>query len=91
MKMALKCAKPLPDDAQFTVQLSDSLIGRQKTESNLSPQAQTCLSVGVTLLGTQIGLLFAKSSKPPTALNFTIADVPREDGSRGQLVFHFKR
>jgi len=89
--MALKCAKPLPDEAQFTVMLSDSLTGSQKTESNLSPEAQTCLSSGAWLLGVQVGLLFAQASKPPTALNITIADLPREDGSRGQLVFRFKR
>jgi len=89
--MALKCAKPLPDQAQFTVRLSDSLTGPQKPESNLSPEAQTCLANGAWLLGMQISLLFAQASTPPTALAITIADLPREDGSHGQLVFHFKR
>lgn len=89
--LALKCAKPLPDDAQLTFTLSDSLTGPARTESNLSGDAQSCMSTGLKLLGMQLFILFAQTDKPPTAINITIADLPREGGTRGTLVFHFKR
>jgi hypothetical protein len=81
----------LPDDAQLTVTLSESLTGATRSESNLSREAQTCMATGLQLLGMQLGLLFAQTEKPPRAVNITIADLAREDGTRGSLVFHFRR
>jgi len=89
--IALKCAKPLPDDAQFTLYLSESLTGSTHNDSNLSQEAQSCMSLGLQLLGMQLTMVFAQTDKPPAALNIIIADLPREGGSRGSLVFHFKR
>ena len=88
--IAKKCAKPLPDAAQFTFYLSASLTSPGRAESNLSPEAERCMTSALRLLGLQISLLFMQSAKPPTALHIVIADLPREDGTRGQLAFHFK-
>ena len=88
--VAQKCAKPLPDAAEFTVYLPKALTDSSRTETNLSPEAQSCMTTGLGLMGMQLSLLFAQSSKPPAALHITIADLPRADGARGQLVFHFR-
>jgi hypothetical protein len=88
--IAAKCAKPLPDDAQFTVYLATSLTGAPRTESNLGREAQACMQTSLQLLAMQLTLVFAQIQKPPATLNITIADLPRDDGTRGTLAFHFK-
>jgi hypothetical protein len=49
------------------------------------------MSTGLKLLSVQLFLMFAQTETSPTAVNITIADLPREGGGRGALVFHFKR
>jgi serine protease Do len=89
--IALKCAKPLPDDAQVTLTLPKQLGSEAQTESNLTREAETCMTTSLRLLALQLSLVFSQAAKPPAAITFTIADLPREDGSSGTLAYHFKR
>jgi serine protease Do len=90
--VAVKCAKPLVDDAQVTVKLPAlPTSAALAIETNLPSDARDCMSASLSLIGPQIAAIFAQLDKPPSELRLTFADLPREDGATGTLLYRFKR
>ncbi|RYZ04924.1 MAG: trypsin-like serine protease [Myxococcales bacterium] len=88
--IALKCAKPLIDDAQVTVKLT-GITGRPHIETNLPADARDCMTPMLSLIGMQVAFTFEQSSRPPSALVLTFVEIPREGGATGSLSYRFER
>ncbi len=88
--VALKCAKPLVDDAVVTVKLA-AVTGSPRIETNLPSDARDCMAPIVTLLAMQLAAQLQRAAKPPSALLLTFVGIPREDGATGGLLYRFER
>ncbi|HET9953480.1 MAG TPA: trypsin-like peptidase domain-containing protein [Polyangiaceae bacterium] len=88
--VAMKCAKPLVEDARVVVKLK-GLTGSPSIETNLSDEARNCMDPMLTLIGMQIAFAFANLAQPPRALLLTFVDIPREGGTSGSLNYRFER
>lgn len=88
--VALKCAKPLVDDAQITVKLA-GVTAAPRIETNLPRDARDCMATSLALISLQISAMFQEMARPPSALLLTFVDIPREGGATGSLLYRFER
>lgn len=88
--VALKCAKPLIDDAQVTVKLAGT-TGHPRIETNLPADARDCMTPMLLLISMQVAATFGQMGKPPSALLLTFVEIPREGSATGALLYRFER
>lgn len=88
--VALKCARPLVDDAQVTVRVG-TVFAKPNIETNLPADARDCMMPVLGVLGMKVAATLTSRANSPTALLFTFVNIPREGSATGSLLYRFER